>query len=132
MTQPRSTAHFTLLAAVAAVTTLAACSRPDDGKTTGQKLDRAVTQAERKTDEVTSAVASKAKDAVITTTVNTELAKDPQLSALRIDVDTVDGRVALRGTAPDVASRERATALAARVDGVKSVQNELTIRPDKG
>ncbi len=132
MTQHRFTALFTLLTAVAAATTLAACDRPDDGKTAGQKLDRAVTQAERKTEEVTAAVASKAKDAVITTTVNTELAKDPQLSAVRIDVDTIDGRVALRGTAPDAASRERATALAARVDGVKSVQNELILRPGKG
>ena len=56
--------------------------------------------------------AVKAKDAVITSSVNAQLAKDSQLSALRINVDTTDGRVALKGTAPDTASRERATLLA--------------------
>ncbi len=73
--------------------------------------------------------AVKAKDALITTSVNAELAKDSQLSALRIDVDTVDGRVALKGTAPDSASRERATSLARAVDGVKSVDNQLSVAP---
>ena len=129
MTQHRFAAVPTLLIALAAATALAACDQPPGEQTAGQKVDRAVTQAERKVEDTAAAVANKAKDAVITTSVNTELAKDPQLSALRIDVDTVDGRVALRGTAPDDASRERATALAARVDGVKSVNNELKISP---
>lgn len=71
---------------------------------------------------------SKAKDAMITTAVNAELARDPKLSALGIDVDTSDGRVKLHGTAPDADSRERATQLASSVDGVKSVDNRLTVQ----
>jgi hyperosmotically inducible protein len=129
MTQHRFAAVSALLIALSTATTLAACDQPPGEKTAGQKVDRAVTQAERKVEDTTAAVVNKAKDAVITTSVNTELTKDPQLSALRIDVDTVDGKVALRGTAPDEASRERATTLAARVDGVKSVNNELKISP---
>jgi hypothetical protein len=135
------------LAAVVAATTLAACKRPDDGNTVGQKVDSALAKVEQKTDEVKSdlraagqdarqatantmdAVSGKAKDAAITTSINAELAKDAQLSALRIDVDTVAGKVALHGTAPDAASRERATTLAARVDRVKSVDNPLTVGP---
>jgi len=147
MTQHRSTAVATLLVAIATVTTLAACNRADDGRTVGQKMDSAVAKVEQKADEAKSdirvagqdakqasaeamdAVSSKARDAGITTSINAELAKDAQLSALSINVDTVDGKVALRGTAPDAASRERATTLANRVDGVKSVDNQLTVGP---
>jgi hyperosmotically inducible periplasmic protein len=147
MIQQRSTTLLTTFTAIAAAMTLAACTRPDDGRTAGQKVDSAVAKVEKKTDEMQAdaraagekakestagamdTVASKAKDAVITSSVNAELAKDSQLSALRIDVDTVEGRVALKGTAPDSASRERATLLAQRVDGVKSVDNQLKVTP---
>lgn len=138
---------LTMFTAVAAALTLTACNRTDDDRTVGQQVDRTVAKVERKADGVQSdaraatekakdttagamdKVGSKAKDAVITTSVNAELAKDSQLSALRIDVDTVEGRVALKGTAPDSASRERATKLAQRVDGVKAVDNQLTVAP---
>ena len=70
---------------------------------------------------------NKVSDALITTSVKTELAKDPKLSALRINVDTDAGRVALRGTAPDEASKERATQLASSVKGVVAVDNQLTV-----
>jgi osmotically-inducible protein OsmY len=59
--------------------------------------------------------------------VNAELAKDTELSALKINVDTSQGRVILRGSAPNEASRERATTLVARVDGVLGVDNQLTV-----
>ncbi|HJV63995.1 MAG TPA: BON domain-containing protein [Albitalea sp.] len=70
---------------------------------------------------------NKVADAVITTSVNAELSKDPKLSALRINVDTEGGRVALKGTAPDQAAKERATQLASNVKGVVSVDNQLTV-----
>jgi len=69
----------------------------------------------------------KVADAVITTSVNAELAKDPDLSAMSIDVDTDAGRVALKGTAPNEATKQRATQLASSVDGVKSVDNQLVV-----
>jgi hyperosmotically inducible periplasmic protein len=70
---------------------------------------------------------NKVSDALITTSVNAELAKDPKLSSLRINVDTEGGRVALRGSAPDMASKERAAQLASAVKGVVSVDNQLTV-----
>ncbi len=76
-------------------------------------------------------IGDKVADAVITTSVKAELAKDPNLSALKINVDTDNGRVALRGTAPSGDARERATSLAAGVKGVASVANELTVEPAK-
>ena len=76
-------------------------------------------------------IGDKVADAVITTSVKAELAKDASLSALKINVDTDNGRVALRGTAPSSAAREHATALAAGVKGVASVDNQLTVEAGK-
>ena len=147
MTQHRATTLTTIFTALAAAATLTACNRADDGRTAGQTVDSTVAKVEKKADEVGAdmraagekakdstagvmdTVASKAKDAVITSSVNAELAKDSQLSALRINVDTVAGRVALRGTAPDAASKNHATTLAQRVDGVQAVDNQLTVAP---
>jgi hyperosmotically inducible periplasmic protein len=147
MTQHRTNTLPMIVAALAAAALLSACNRADDGRTAGQKVDGAVAKVEKKADEVGAdmraagekakdssagamdTVAVKAKDAVITSSVNAELAKDSKLSALKINVDTVEGRVALRGTAPDAASKDRATTLAQRVDGVKAVDNQLTVAP---
>lgn len=68
-------------------------------------------------------------DAAITAQVSAALANDPQLSALAIDVDTTAGRVKLTGTAPSPEARDRATQLAAGVQGVLSVDNLLTVEP---
>ena len=78
--------------------------------------------------KATDSVKQVVSDATITTSINAELAKDKALSALKINVDTKDGRVALKGTAPDSSSKERATTLAAAVTGVASVDNQLTVR----
>jgi hyperosmotically inducible protein len=70
-------------------------------------------------------------DAVITTSVKAELAKDNKLSAMEIDVDTDSGRVGLHGTAPSAQAREHATTLAQGVKGVVGVDNQLTVEPTK-
>jgi len=115
----------------------------------GEKIDTTVSQVERKATEVAEGVKStaaqavqsteraaadvgdKIKDAAITTAVNAKLSQDSRLSVLRISVDTVDGRVSLRGNAPDAAARDRAQQLAASVAGVISVDNLLVVS-DKG
>ncbi len=126
---------------------LVACDRrTDDGRTVGQKVDDTVAKVEQKADqaaastnqaiEQTKAVgaeavdvaAQKLRDATITTSINAELARDKTLSALAINVDTKDGRVALNGTAPNMADRERVTQIAKRVEGVVDVDNKLQIK----
>lgn len=99
---------------------------------------RELTEAKEKAREVAADVrqagaeaGDKVTDAVISTAVNAEFAKDSSLSATKIDVDTAAGRVALRGTAPSAAARDRATELAAHVKGVRSVDNQLTVEPAK-
>jgi osmotically-inducible protein OsmY len=134
------------MVAIAAVLSIAACSKQVEDRTVGQQVDSAVAKVEQKTDQAVAAVKSgvdsaetsggkmvdatkeKVKDATITTSINAELARDTSLSALKINVDTSAGRVALKGTAPDAAARDRATVLAQRVDGVTGVDNQLVIR----
>lgn len=142
----KTTHRYTALFAAAAATVLiAACGEKLDDSTVGQQIDNSTATVqsaatEMKNDAQVAAndmqaagsraadsVAATATDMAITTKVNAALAADDQLSALKIDVDTEAGNVALTGTAPDEASRERATTLAAAVDGVVTVDNRLTV-----
>jgi osmotically-inducible protein OsmY len=68
-------------------------------------------------------------DTAISVAVNAALVQDQELSALRIDVNTVEGHVVLDGAAPDASARQRATAVARSVRGVKSVDNRLALPP---
>lgn len=77
-------------------------------------------------------VADKVSDAVITSSVKAELVKDPNLSALKINVDTDAGRVLLQGSAPSSSARDQAMKLARAVKGVVSVDNQLKVEPGKG
>ncbi|MFD1709654.1 BON domain-containing protein [Ottowia sp. GY511] len=74
------------------------------------------------------AVAAVMDDAGITASVKTDLAKDPDLSALAINVDTKDGVVTLNGPAPNAAAKDRAETIAKGVKGVKSVSNNLAVK----
>lgn len=126
-----------LLAALLASVALAACDNPDGTATSSAPSDNAVVAQgdASRSDSGTAAapregqgtIGTKVDDAVITTSVNAELAKDENLSALKIDVDTSNGRVVLHGTAPSESARARAGELAAGVDGVVAVDNALTI-----
>jgi hypothetical protein len=109
--------------------------RSDDaGRNANAGVDRArdatrqaAQDAKNATADAGASVSDKVGDAVITTTVKAELAKDSTLSSMRINVDTDSGRVLLRGTAPSAEARTHATALAAAVKGVVSVDNQLTV-----
>ena len=150
--RPALAAAAALLAALA----VAGCDRQDDHATVGAQVDAAIARTEQKAAELQAgasrdlgeakvaarALANDAKkavanagekagervnDALITSAVNAEIAKDSSLSALKIDVDTSNGRVALYGSAPNAAARERASTLAMAVKGVVSVDNRLSV-----
>jgi hyperosmotically inducible protein len=67
-------------------------------------------------------------DAAITASIKTDLLKDPDLSVLKIDVDTRAGVVTLNGLATDSAARERAEKMASAIKGVKEVRNFLVVK----
>jgi osmotically-inducible protein OsmY len=130
----RSTNLLTISAAVAAMLALSACNKRDD-QTVGQTVDKGVASAKAEVKDVKEAtkdgaanVGAAAKDATITTKINAALVADDQLKALKIDVDTKDGKVVMTGSAPDDASRDRATTLAKAVDGVVDVDNRLAVQ----
>jgi hyperosmotically inducible protein len=66
-------------------------------------------------------------DSTITTKVNLALLQDPLVSSLKIDVDTIDGRVILNGVVGSKIEVERAMEIARGVEGVKKVVNNLQI-----
>jgi osmotically-inducible protein OsmY len=67
-------------------------------------------------------------DAAITASIKTDFLKDPDLSVLKIDVDTKDGVVTLNGLADNEAARKRAGQLAGAIKGVREVRNHLTVK----
>jgi hyperosmotically inducible periplasmic protein len=124
---------------------LNACGRKDE--TMGQRVDEAVADTKKAASQATAAVeksmektAESAKerqakaaetldDAAITTSITASIAKDPDLSAFKIDVATKNGNVSMHGSAPTEQARARAMAIAQSVKGVIQVDNQLTIKP---
>lgn len=131
----RSSNLLTISAAVAAMLALSACNKRDD-QPVGQTVDRSVASAKAEMKDAKEAskdaaamVGALATDATITTKINAALVADDQLKALKINVDTKDGKVVLTGTAPDAGSRDRATTIALAVGGVVDVDNRLSVQP---
>ena len=142
-----------ILAVSALALGLAACGKTEE-RTVGQRLDSAVEKteqaaadarvkaesamqsAETRMEQGAANAEATAKDATntargaidnatITAQVDAGLAKDPDLSALKINVDTVNGKVTLNGPAPSTVARDRAEAIAKSVTGVTSVNYQL-------
>ena len=67
-------------------------------------------------------------DAMITTKVKAEFAKDKMVSATKIHVDTDKGVVTLGGTAKSKAEADHAVTLAKNVSGVESVRNDIKVQ----
>ena len=79
--------------------------------------------------EAVSTVGTALDDVSITAKIKVDLAKDPGISALAIDVDTKDGAVTLTGKVPTAAARDRAESLVKMTNGVISVNNQLLVQP---
>ena len=68
-------------------------------------------------------------DAIITTKIKAEFAKDKQVSAMSVKVDTDDkGVVTLSGTAKSTAEADQAARIARDTKGVTSVKNDIVIQ----
>jgi osmotically-inducible protein OsmY len=114
------------------------------GKEISRDTDKAVASVKEKTGEImpasdgsttttTTTVASTEggkpmSDTAITASIKADYLKDPDLSVLKIDVDTKAGVVTLNGLANDEQARTRAEKLAGAIKGVKEVRNFLVIK----
>lgn len=70
-------------------------------------------------------------DSIITTEINAKIVKDPELSYLKINVDSTAGNVVLTGFVPNREAETRLINLAKGVRGVKSVKSLLRIQEKK-
>ncbi len=68
-------------------------------------------------------------DAAITTAVKAKFAEDKTVSATSISVETLNGTVQLSGFAKSGAEKMQADNIARGVKNVKSVRNDIVIRP---
>ena len=68
-------------------------------------------------------------DATITTKVKAGFVDNKNVDAASIKVETLNGTVQLTGFAKDGTERSSAEMIARNVSGVKSVRNDITVRP---
>jgi hyperosmotically inducible periplasmic protein len=95
------------LAAAILAAALAACSTSPTQKTAGDYLD----------------------DATTTTRIKSAFVADDQVSALDVGVKTYKGNVELTGFADNTREMQRAVEIARATPGVKSVRNDIRLKP---
>lgn len=133
-----------LTIALLMVAGLAACNRSDRenvsqetseaASAVGQSMENAASDASAATasamDSASGAMNNAGQaidDATVTTKVKAALLADETVKGLNINVDTKDGVVTLKGNT-DTAQKTRAEEIAKTVEGVKSVENQLTAK----
>ncbi len=67
-------------------------------------------------------------DAAITTAVKARFIDNKDVDAASIKVETLNGTVMLSGFAKNTLEKNTAESIARRVNGVKSVKNEISVR----
>ncbi len=68
-------------------------------------------------------------DAAISTQVKAKMIEDRNVDAAAIKVDTLNGEVMLSGFAKSSLEKNTAESIAMKIKGVKSVKNQIAVRP---
>jgi osmotically-inducible protein OsmY len=105
--KPNRNAMTLILAAAMLAGGVAACSSTPTSESTGEYID----------------------DAAITAHVKTALAKADDVNWTAINVETYRGVVSLSGFVDSREMASRAVAAAQQVNGVKSVKNDMQVKP---
>jgi osmotically-inducible protein OsmY len=113
--------------------------KPDKGKETTMKYARAITLAVLTGITLISSgcavmrgqesVGAYVDDKTITAAVKAKLIEDKNTGGLSINVDTLNGAVALSGFAKSQMEKDQAGAIARNTRGVREVHNNLIVRP---
>ena len=101
------TGKLLVAAMVASTLVMGGCAVTRDQSTVGQYVD----------------------DSAITTQVKARFAESPVVSAMAISVETLNGTVQLSGFAKNASERSTAESIARSVKHVRSVKNDIVIRP---
>jgi len=139
---------WSVLAGALAALSLAACDRADQSKLesdakkawngTKQAARKAGAEIKRETKEVVAQANETLKDvgettgqvvedATLTAKVKAALHAEKDVKSRAIDVETFQGKVVLKGAVPDRRQAELAAQVARSIEGVKSVENRLTV-----
>ena len=94
-----------------------------------QELARTGKVVRQKAREAGAAIADATADARMTAAIKAKLVADPDLSALKIGVNTTEGLVTLSGTVSSEEKIAKAMNLALSVDGVREVVSTLQVKP---
>ncbi len=137
---------FLVVFMLASVLGLAACKQEGPGEKAGQKVDKAVAQAEKKIDQTAEkaekkiekagdALSDKAEkagaymdDTAITAKIMAAIANDPVLKLSQITVTTINGSVRLTGVVDSPQSIDRALEITRNVEGVQVTENNLVVK----
>jgi hyperosmotically inducible protein len=68
-------------------------------------------------------------DAMLTARIKARMTADGRVSPSRVHVDTFNGEVTLRGETPTQEEKDAAAEVAGRVEGVRSVSNQIVVNP---
>lgn len=74
-----------------------------------------------------TACETKVDDAMLTAKIKTQMTADGRVSPTRVNVDTLNGVVTLKGEVPTQQEKDAAEAVARSVTGVKRVDNQLVV-----
>ena len=96
-----------LIAAATAVALLAGCAVGRNQSTVGQYVD----------------------DSTLTTEIKTKFAESKDVASTSISVETLNGTVQLSGFAKNATEKSAAESIARSTKGVKSVKNDVIVRP---
>jgi len=105
---------------------LSGCHRKQQGP--GQQMKQGVKQVGAGAVNAAKQTGQTLSDAAITTKVKSALAASQGLSSFDIHVETTNGVVKLTGTVDTTAQKTLAGNTASKTDGVKSVDNEITVK----
>ncbi|MDP2368167.1 BON domain-containing protein [Rhodoferax sp.] len=76
-----------------------------------------------------STVGAYVDDATITTQIKSRWIENKEVDAASIHVETLNGTVLISGFAKNATEKMTAESIARKVNGVRSVRNEIAVRP---
>ncbi len=97
------------------------------GMLSAPSASAASAQVKEKTEQAVTKTAEAISDSAITAEVKTKLLAAKDVPGSKIEVDTTNGTVTLKGAVPTRAARAKAVRITRKSKGVKHVVNQLTI-----
>ncbi len=86
--------------------------------------------AKKEAQSTTQRAGEAVDDASVLAKIKSSMLRSPEVEGLDVNVDVKDGVVTLSGSADTQTERSSAEKIAKSADGVKRVENRITVKPD--